>query len=83
MSSKKEEKAAFEKLKKAFPGHNVSLENSLRSWYNEHYYQAYDAGVGPGDGEFGKGKTANEAVENLINKRKEELDNKQAEKESL
>ena len=68
MSSKREEKVAFERLKKAFPGVCVSLGCKHESWYEKPYYQVYAALP---EGLITKGDTASEAVDLMI-KRKEE-----------
>jgi hypothetical protein len=66
MSTKKEEKAAFEKLKKAFPGKDCSLSLDYNSWREHPYYYAtvHDVGSSIGEG----AKTANEGVELMIKK---------------
>jgi len=75
MSSKKEEAKAYERLRKVFPGCNVSLDCRHESWYPKPYYRAYaDSSDGVG-GSFGQGDTPNEAIDNLI-RRKEELKQK-------
>lgn len=68
MSSKKEEKVAFERLKKAFPGDNSSLCCDYNSWRKELYYYCTVNNFGSTCGE--DLKTADEAVDAII-KRKE------------
>ena len=49
MASKREEKVAFEKLKKMYPGRNVQLSCVNSSWYDRPMYDIY-IGDGPGKG---------------------------------
>ena len=69
MSSKREEKAAFEKLKKAFPGKDISLTSQYCTWRKECTYYATVNDVGSTFGEVTS--TADEAVD-LMTKIKEE-----------
>ena len=64
MSSKKEEKAAFERLKKAFPGKDVSLTNQYTSWRKGPTYYATVNDLGSTCGDVSK--TADEAVDLMI-----------------
>jgi len=68
MSTKREEKSAFEKLKKSFPEHDVSLDYRHESWTGEPYYKAY---VSEGDPSFTQSSTAMEAVNLMIAARKQ------------
>ena len=71
MSSKKEEKAAFERLKKAFPGRDSSLDCFYSSWRKE---QSYHCTVNDFRSTCGKEtKTADEAVDLMIKMKGEEL----------
>jgi len=70
MSSKREERAAFEKLKKAFPDNNVSLTADLCSWEKELKYHATVNGFRSTCGE--SKKTAAEAVDLIIKWKEEE-----------
>ena len=69
MSSKREEKAAFEKLKKAFPGKSSSLTSQYCSWRKECIYYATVNGVGSTCDEVSK--TADETVDLMIKKKGE------------
>ena len=82
MSSKREEAKAFERLKRLLPGRDVSLEIMYKSWIRDFYYETYLAGLESEDASFGKGDTADAAVDDLIAKRKEVLDKLKAKAES-
>jgi dihydroxyacetone kinase len=71
MSTKREEKAAFEKLKKAFPGRESSLTISYCSWRETQHYYATVNDLGSTCGE--EVKTANEAVKLMIKQKEVKL----------
>ena len=74
MTSKKEEKAAFEELKKAFPNEDVSLECKYRSWKPYLIYYAYASGSPKGTGictVCTDHLTPKDAINDLISQRKE------------
>ena len=70
MSSKKEEIAAFERLKKAFPENDVSLTADLCSWRKGLSYHATVNGFRSTCGELKN--TADEAVDLIIEWKKED-----------
>ena len=74
MVSRREEKAAFEKLKKLFPGEDVSLECKYSSWTPHPFYYAYASGLheNPGTSTTCTSHlTPEDAVNDLISLRKE------------
>ncbi len=85
MSTKEEEKAAFEKLKKEFPGFDTTLKCVWATYQkvNPEYYatvingQVSFCGVGNEKG------SVEEAVDWIINKRKEEKDKKEKAKAEM
>ena len=66
MSSKKEEKAEFNRLKKEFPNTDVSLDCNYESWCKSSYYRAYVARSGSTGSKITQGSTAKEAVDLVI-----------------
>lgn len=66
MSTKKEEAKAFEKLKKAFPGENVSLDCLHDSWILKPHYKVYVASNEVHPYCFENGQTADETVNKTI-----------------
>ncbi len=69
MSTKKEEKAAFEELKKEFPGDSVSVQLHYETWREEPNYYAYAESVGSTITE--NHPTVDSAINSII-RRKEE-----------
>jgi len=66
-------------MRKTFPGRNYSLDLRLESWNPKPYYQAYLQGKDDEEYTFSANSdTPNEAVESLIQKRKEVLKAKEA-----
>lgn len=71
MSTKKEEKAAFKKLKEVFPGRDVALTSFYSSWSQQQNYYATVINIGStADRET---STANEAVELMIERDKRRM----------
>jgi hypothetical protein len=64
MSSKKEEKAAFKRLKKAFPGESLSLTCFYASWIKRQSYYVTVNDIGSTVGDISN--TADEAVDLMI-----------------
>ena len=74
MTSKKEEKAAFEKLKKLFPNREVALECKYCNWIPHPVYYAYASGKGEDNAICTistRHLTPKDAIDDLISQRKE------------